>query len=450
MSYTLSPQDTICAQISAVGHAAVTLIRISGSSAIEIVAGFFSPAAMLRKSPSHRLIHGMFHDAEGKALDEVLLSVFKAPHSYTGEDSVEISCHGNPNIANRIMQNLLLHARIAKPGEFTLRAYLNGKLDLSRAEAVNDLISAKASKAETAALLQLQGKLSEHLQGFLDRIAAARLRCELSIDFADQGLPSVDLAELRQRISSLVEDTRSLAQRGEQGKHIREGISLCLAGAPNAGKSSLFNAFLQQNRAIVTSHPGTTRDYLEESISLHGFPLVIYDTAGLRSSTDEVESVGISKSYELMQSADLVLLLIDATNPADVVSLPQELLPKTITVFSKADLLPPGHKRQAGAIYCSVMQANGIDELSQSILSRLMLDEDILAQPIITNTRHIAAVNKCHQALLQAEQALADGLGYEFIAFDLISASAALEEILGVVTTDEMLESIFSNFCIGK
>ena len=151
-----------------------------------------------------------------------------------------------------------------------------------------------------------------------------------------------------------------------------------------------------------------------------------------------------------MQSSDLVLHLIDATNPADVVSLPQELLPKTITVFSKADLLPPGHKRQAGAIYCSVMQANGIDELSQSILSRLMLDEDILAQPIITNTRHIAAVNKCHQALLQAEQALADGLGYEFIAFDLISASAALEEILGVVTTDEMLESIFSNFCIGK
>lgn len=450
MSYSFSNQDTICAQISAVGHAAITLIRISGSSAIDIVAKFFSPASKLLNSPSHRLIHGMFFDAEGKALDEVLLSVFKAPHSYTGEDSVEISCHGNPNLANRIMQNLLLHARIAKPGEFTLRAYLNGKLDLSRAEAVNDLITAKASKAETAALMQLQGSLSKHLQAILARIAEARLRCELTIDFADQGLPALDLADLQQRIGSLVTDTGALAQSGEQGKHIREGISICLVGAPNAGKSSLFNAFLQQNRAIVTSHPGTTRDYLEECISLHGFPLVIYDTAGLRSTQDEVENAGISKSYELMHSSDLVLLLVDATNPSEMVVLPEDLYAKTIIVFSKADLLPPDIPRQEAAIYCSVMQANGIDQLSETILKRLMLDDDILAQPLVTNTRHIAALNKCLIALQQAEQALASGVGFEFIAFDLISASSALEEILGVVSTDEMLENIFSNFCIGK
>jgi tRNA modification GTPase len=444
--------DPICAQITPVGYAAVTVIRISGKAAIDIVARHFKPAHKLTKSPSHRLIHGVFLSQTGQPVDDVLLSVFRSPHSYTGEDSVEISCHGNPNLANRILQNLLQHCRLANPGEFTLRAYLNGKLDLSQAEAVNDLIHAQASKAESAALMQLHGILSHHLQGILERISEARLRCELAIDFADQDLPQIDLVDLKTRLLGLIQDTCDLAARGEQGKHIREGVKICLAGAPNAGKSSLFNAFLQHNRAIVTPHPGTTRDYLEESISLAGFPIVIYDTAGLRSSTDEIESAGIAKSYSLMQSSDLIILLLDATGNMDSMQagIPSDLLPKTITAYSKADLLAPSYVRIEHAIYCSATLPDGLEQLSAAILQHLMLSEDILSQPLITNTRHLAALEKCNKALQQALYALDTEAGFEFIAFELISASHALEEILGVITPDDLLESIFSNFCIGK
>ncbi len=444
--------DSICAQISAAGNAAITVLRISGSDAISIVAKYFTPADKLLSSPSHRLIHGMFHNAQGKPIDEVLLSVFRAPHSYTGENSVEVSCHGNPNLASRIMECLLLHARMAKPGEFTLRAYLNGKLDLSQAEAVNDLITAKASKAESAALMQLQGKLGSHLQGILARIGEARLRCELAIDFADQDLPQIDLDDLNNRIVGLINDISALTAKGEQGRCIREGIKICLAGAPNAGKSSLFNALLQQNRAIVTAHPGTTRDYLEESISLNGFPLVIYDTAGLRSSNDEVESAGIAKSYELMQSADIIIYLIDASQRAscDATEINPDYLHKTIIVYSKADLLSPAKPLDSSDIYCSVIQPKGLDALSSAILKRLMLSDDILNEPLATNSRHLAALAKSKLALTNAKAALDDNAGYEFIAFELISAANAIEEIVGTVSTDEMLDNIFSNFCIGK
>jgi tRNA modification GTPase len=445
-------QNSICAQISAAGNAAITVLRISGSDAINIVAKYFTPAEKLLSSPSHRLIHGIFNNAQGKPIDEVLLSVFRAPHSYTGENSVEISCHGNPNLAGRIMECLLLHARMAKPGEFTLRAYLNGKLDLSQAEAVNDLISAKASKAESAALMQLQGVLGSHLQGILARIGEARLRCELAIDFADQDLPQIDLNELHSRIAGLIQDITALTAKGEQGRCIREGIKICLAGAPNAGKSSLFNALLQQNRAIVTPHPGTTRDYLEESISLNGFPLVIYDTAGLRSSLDEAESAGIAKSYELMQTADIIIYLIDASQGTlpGTTDIDPNYLHKTIRVYSKADLLPASQAKDGSAIYCSVVHPDGLTALSSTILNKLMLSEDILNEPLATNSRHLAALAKSKLALTNAKAALEDNAGYEFIAFELISAANALEEILGTVSTDEMLENIFSNFCIGK
>ncbi|MDD2229043.1 MAG: tRNA uridine-5-carboxymethylaminomethyl(34) synthesis GTPase MnmE [Candidatus Cloacimonetes bacterium] len=444
--------EPICAQITPVGHAAITVLRISGQGAIDIVAHHFEPAYKLLNSPSHQLIHGVFYNEQKQPLDDVLLSVFRSPNSYTGEDTVEISCHGNPHLANRVIENLLLRSRLAKPGEFTLRAYLNGKLDLSQAEAVNDLIHAQASKSEQAALMQLQGILSQHLQGILTRISDARLRCELAIDFADQDLPQIDLVDLRHRIQSLLQDTKQLADKGEQGKHIREGIKICLAGAPNSGKSSLFNAFLQQNRAIVTPHPGTTRDYLEESISLNGFPIVIYDTAGLRSSIDEVESAGIAKSYELMHNADLIILLVDssALPSSHPSSIPAELSSKTITVFSKSDLLPSPITRKKDKLYCSANSPDGLDDISNAILDRLMLDDKLLSQPLVTNARHLAALAKCNKALQQAIETLDADMGFEFIAFELIAASHALEEILGVVSTDELLESIFSNFCIGK
>jgi tRNA modification GTPase len=377
-----------------------------------------------------------------------LLSVFRAPHSYTGEDALEISAHGNPYLVDRILSNMLQYMDLAKPGEFTLRAYLNGKMDLSQAEAVNDLITAATSKAEAAALMQVKGYLSRHLEALLERLGEARIRCELAIDFADQDLPSIDLQDLAKRIDSLISDANGLYSEGQHSRKLREGIKICLAGAPNAGKSSLFNAFLKQNRAIVSPHPGTTRDYLEESFSLSGYPIVLYDTAGLRQDAGEIEAEGISRSHQLMREADLILYLYERAEDlkrSDFGSVSDKIL----FVASKADLarhqeLPQGH------IPCSVEAPDGLKPLSGAILNRLQLPSEVLYRPLVTNARHLAALKRCLDALDSAQTALAQDAGFEFIAFDLKAAATALEDILGVVSSEDLLNQIFSGFCIGK
>lgn len=447
-----SQQEAICAQITAPGYSAVSLIRVSGRDSIEIVAKFFRPRGKLLKLTSQGLILGSFYDRGGFPLDQVLCAVFRAPASYTGEDCVEISCHGNPEIVARVLENLLLEARLARPGEFTLRALLNGKMDLVQAEAVNDLILATGSLAGTAALMQVQGLLSSHLGELLEQITAARLRCELAIDFADQDLPQIDLDDLRQRINGILEQTRLLQSEGRQGRIIREGIRVLIAGPPNSGKSSLFNAFLRYNRAIVTPHPGTTRDYLEERVALQGYTLILTDTAGLRDTRDSIELQGIERSFELMRSADLILHL----SPADQARqgtedslIPPEFHPKTLWLLSKSDLAGPG-LTSSGCIPVTVMREEGLDQLKATILERFQLQQPDLRRPLVTNARHLAALQRCEDALVKALDSLRDEAGFEFTAFDLIAASKALEEILGVISSDDLLERIFSNFCIGK
>ncbi len=460
-----SLQEPICALITPAGQGAINVLRVSGPSAVAIVAENFRPRARLLKAKTHSIVHGIFHDREGHPIDEVLCAVFRAPKSYTGEETVEISCHGNPLLARRILEALLINARSSEPGEFTMRAMLNGKLDLASAEAINDLINAPTVRAGSAALAQSQGVLSAHLQGIMDRITDARLRCEMAIDFADQDLPQIDLDDLKDRIASLLEDTKHLREEGSHGRYIREGIRLCLAGAPNSGKSSLFNAFLQQNRAIVTPHPGTTRDYLEESISLMGYQVILFDTAGLRASTDSVESQGIARSRELMHAADLVLYLVDASQFADTLSLMEpidpELLPTTLLVLSKSDLLTDAMKYkvlssldsiapQLPAVFASALSPNGLTELTDMILRRFDLPDVLPDRPLVTNARHLAALDRCISSLNCALQAMAVGAGFEFIAFDLIAASNALGEILGILTPDDLLQRIFADFCVGK
>ncbi len=452
--------EIICAPITPAGFSAIAVIRLSGKGCIELVAKHFSPGNKLLKQPSQRLVFGTFYAETEEAIDEVLLSVFREPHSYTGEDVIEISCHGNPNLVNRILNTLLLSCRLAKPGEFTLRAFLNGKMDLSQAEAVNDLIQAQATQAEKAALLQLKGKLSKYLQILLNRITELRIRFELAIDFTDQDLPLPDSNAMYQELKDIIKTAEELKNTGEQGRRLREGIKICLTGAPNVGKSSLFNALLQQNRAIVTPHPGTTRDYLEESLSINGFPVVIYDTAGLRESPDDIEKEGIAKSYELMQESDLILYLVEAntvTNPnlqitelLSAFTIPPELYSKTLAVFSKADLLPENAPKIPEGIYCSVITEKGLKDLTDAISRQLSLSTELLNKPIIINNRHLIALSKCLQFLHQAKHSIEEKQGYEFIAFELISASNALEEILGIITTDDLLNKIFSEFCIGK
>lgn len=440
--------DPICALITAPGTAAIAVIRVSGKCAIEAVANFFDKPAKLLNARSQSIVFGTFLDQDAQALDEVLVSVFRAPSSYTGEDVAEISCHGSPQIADKIIATLLTRSRPAKPGEFTLRAFLNGKMDLSRAEAVNDLINAGSSKAAMAALMQVKGYLGRHLRTLLEEITDARLRCELAIDFADQDLPQIDLEDLRQRIQGILQKATNLYDEGSHAIKLREGVRICLAGAPNAGKSSLFNAFLKQNRAIVTPHPGTTRDYLEEAFSLSGYPIVLWDTAGLRESEDSIEQEGISRSHELMRMADIILFLYEGDSP-QLSSDMLELSKKIIYVASKADLYPM-KKIDPEHVSVSVQGVDGLRALSERILKFLHLPTEIQERPLVTNARHLAALQLCTESLKQALDALAMDAGFEFIAGDLIHASSALEDILGVVPTDELLGRIFDNFCIGK
>lgn len=440
--------DVICAQISAPGMAAVSLIRISGKGAIELVSDFFSRANKLKNSPGGVIIFGDFIDPEGRVLDEVLLSVFRAPNSYTGEDLIEIGCHGSVSLTQRILQTLLTRCRLANPGEFTLRAFMNGKMDLSRAEAVNDIIQASASRAETAALMQVKGYLSQHLQMMLKKINDARLRCELAIDFADQDLPQIDIDDLANRIDEIIVLARNLYDEGSHGIKLRDGLRICLAGSPNVGKSSLFNALLKQNRAIVTDIPGTTRDYLEESFSLKGNPIVLIDTAGIRESEDSIEREGIARSHALMKRADIILYLYET----DKFIYPDELSEfrdKTLFLASKSDLYPE-REIEAGHIPISVVTQNGFKALTDRILEQLNLPEELANYPLITNTRHLAALKAALSALEEAKDALINDSGFEFIASDLILAASKLEDILGAVPTDELLRQIFENFCIGK
>jgi tRNA modification GTPase len=441
--------DVICARITAAGIAAIAVIRICGKGCIPLVAKYFRPADKLLKAAPNSVIFGTFYDPDSNmALDEVLLSVFHAPKSYTGEDTVELSCHGNPALTDRILTALLSRARLANPGEFTLRAYLNGKMDLSQAEAVNDLILASSSKAETAALMQIKGYLGKHLSELLQDIQDARLRCELAIDFSDQDLPQIDVQDLGWRLANILSTARALQEEGRSGIKLREGIKICLAGAPNSGKSSLFNAFLKQKRAIVTPHPGTTRDYLEESFSLSGYPIVLYDTAGLRDSEDEIEKEGIARSYALIQNADLILYLYEG----DFTELPEDwqaFQDKLICVAAKADIYPQRHIPQ-GHVESSALCPNGLKALSDAILQRLKLPAVNLEHPLITNVRHLAALSRSISALEAAQAALQQELGWEFIAFELILAVSALEEILGLTPSDELLGRIFDEFCIGK
>ncbi|MDD3632252.1 MAG: tRNA uridine-5-carboxymethylaminomethyl(34) synthesis GTPase MnmE [Candidatus Cloacimonetes bacterium] len=457
--------EPICAIITPPGYAAINVIRISGKGSIGIVAQYFKPRKKLLNSPSHRVVFGTFHTKEGRAIDQVLCTVFRAPYSYTGEDVVEISSHGNPQIASQILENLLLDARMANPGEFTLRAVLNGKMDLPQAEAVNDLVFASGAMAESAALMQVQGILSQHLQKLLNDISDTRLRCELAIDFADQDLPLVNPEDLKNRISNLLKQAEDLYAEGTtQGKYIREGIKICLVGPTNSGKSSLFNALLKYSRAIVNPQPGTTRDYLEERVNLQGYTIILYDTAGLRMSSDEIEKEGIERTRELMDYADLILYLLPVDqeiNQREIDELAPDIKNKTLWVASKYDLINPdlytiknldildGHLPDF-AIPASVYVPNGLEKLQQEILNHFALPQKWVDRPLVTNARHLAALSRAISSLQNALQSIENQAGYEFTAFDLIATSQALEEILGIVTTEDLLTNIFNNFCIGK
>jgi len=321
---------------------------------------------------------------------------------------------------------------------------------------VNDLITASGSKAASSALSQLRGTLTGFLETLLKDIQTCRIKIELAIDFSDQDLPQIDLDAFATELDTIIGKAEKLVEESRSGRYVREGIKICLVGPPNAGKSSLFNAFLRENRALVSPHPGTTRDYLEESVSLAGYSLVIYDTAGLRDASDEVERMGIDRTRELLNSADLVLVLQEPGQSFRIDGLIDSLgftaLPAPADLAGKL-------KEQFPAIYAvlpdelipsSVMMDGGLSAISAEILKRLELPRELPEGPMLTNSRHLAAIRRSISALHKAREAMQGNLGYEFIAFDLIEASSAINEILGTGSVDDLLGSIFSDFCIGK
>ncbi len=443
--------DTIVALATPKGMGALAVIRVSGVDAINVVDEFFRGKSPLKDIAGGRVVVGEFRSAE-EFLDEVVVSVYKAPHSYTGENLVEISMHGSSYIYGKILECLLSRVRMASPGEFTKRAFLNGKMDLTKAESVDDLIRAKTAKSHQLATGQYQGKLFEKIKSSLSQLSERRAELELEIDFMEQGLEQIEMSDFRQKILSIKDSMEELLSRADDGSVIKDGYKVVLVGGANAGKSSIFNGLLATNRAIVTPIAGTTRDYLEEMISIDGYLVRIFDTAGLRETDCQIEKEGINKSLELLQEADLILNVGSPEVPFQKLPEKADGL-RSKKVFNKIDLLTKSELDKLGkddCLLCSTLDAEGLKAIKNEITGQLQQIGDDLESGVISSARQKSCVSNCLQYLQKALETIDDGLGYEFIAFELGLASGALEEMVGKVSSDDILHNIFANFCIGK
>jgi tRNA modification GTPase len=437
-------KDTITACATPPGVSALAIIRLSGPHALAIAQKLGDRDLPPRKPLAVRL------QLQKQDLDEAVVTFWPNPKSYTGEDLVEISCHGNPLIVETLLQTLCkLGARMARPGEFTERAFLSGRIDLTRAEAVLDVLHARSERALLAAQRALAGKLSNHLMADRERLLNLLARIEAWIDFPDEDIQPEVGDGFQSEVSALLKSSTQLLSTAPLGHRLRSGYRLVLAGPPNVGKSSLLNTLLGNNRAIVSSTPGTTRDTVEESIVLAGFPVRLIDTAGLRPSTDPVELEGMARTRTAMVSADLVLALIDRTQLVDPCRQEWERLGnKVLKVLTKGDL--PQVSKEDGLLVSS-QTGTGLDELRRTITHRLT--ENVTApgsDEIAINARHEDALRRASEALAAALSSLNAKAAPELVASDLRQALQALESILGVGTSEDVLDRLFAQFCIGK
>ena len=454
--------NTIAAISTPLGEGGISVIRISGEDALRIVESIFfrdksgKNKINVSEIDSHTIHFGYIFDNDS-IIDEVLISIFKEPHSYTGEDVIEISSHGGVYISQRILKLLLSKGAVhAEPGEFTKRAFLNGRIDLAQAEAVADLIRSKTESAHSSSIKQLEGSLSDFVNKTRQDIINIVSLVELELDFAEEGLEFIKKDEIKSKISSLNENLRNIISSYITGKVIREGVNLVIAGKPNSGKSSLFNYLLKTNRAIVSSIAGTTRDYIEENLIINGVLFNLIDTAGLRHSSDIIESEGIKRSHGKMQDADLILYLIDSSQKQEEVnkdvkdfsdSVNKE---KAILVYSKSDLSKG--KIQDSGINISLLNDDTIEKLKNEMTALIHSKEIKLSSDdiILTNLRHRICLENVVSSLNDAVKTIDDGMSGEFISVDLRNSLKYLGEITGEVTNDEILNNIFRNFCIGK
>jgi len=450
----LKNEDTITALATPNGTGAISVIRISGPESFSEIDKIFTGKVKISEAKSHTIHYGKIFDSNGELIDDVLVSVFKSPHSYTGEDSIEISTHGNPFISKRIIEELTKNnIRLAEPGEFTKRAFLNGRIDLTQAEAVIDVINSSTDASLRGARNQLDGLLSAKVQSLREMLVNTSSLIELELDFAEEDLEFVDHNELIKRIDNIIAEINSLLSTYEFGRIIRDGVNVALVGKPNVGKSSLLNYLLKEARAIVSSIPGTTRDIIREEVNIGGILFRLFDTAGIRHSEDEIEIEGITRSKDAIKSADLVIFLNDVEHSisSDMYQHLCELTEKDkiITVLNKVDLMKePG----LGAdVYISAKTGYGVNNLLEKLKEKALGSSTYSEKSaVVSNLRHFNCLTKAKENLLNARESAANFLSGEFISVDMRNAENSLGEIIGEVTTDDILNNIFTKFCIGK
>ncbi len=455
--------DTICAVATPPGQGAIAVIRLSGEQSLAILKQVFKKNGKNKDFESHKLYFGTIFDDEG-TVDEVLASYFKAPHSYTGEDVVEISCHGSEYIQQRIMELFLNKgARLANPGEFTLRAFLNGKMDLSQAEAVADLIASHSKTAHAMALKQMRGGFSEKIKNLREQLVNLASLMELELDFGEEDVEFADRKELINTVEALKNELSILKNSFKLGNVLKKGIPVAIIGKPNTGKSTLLNALLNEEKAIVSDIPGTTRDSIEDTIVIDGYTFRFIDTAGIRQSDDTIENLGIERTFDKIKQASIVLYVCDISdvNKESMEQVLDEFKSYIkdenkifILVANKIDKLEeiPSHLKEIldlQTVFVSAKRRENIHLLAETLVN-VLKEKGNTDDIIVNNSRHYEAISKALDSLQQVENGFNNNISTDLIAIDLRQALYYLGSITGEVTTDEILGNIFSKFCIGK
>lgn len=451
--------DTIVALATAPGIGAIGVIRVSGPQAFDLINGMF-PSKNLSVQPSHTLHVGLLKDKD-YVLDEVVLSLYRSPKSYTGEDVIEISCHGSPFIQEKIIQAITTRGvRMAKPGEFTQRAFLKGKMDLAQAEAVADLIASNSEASQRAALHTMRGGFSSDLAKLRESLISFSALIELELDFSQEDVEFADRSKFRELIDELMHTTGQLVQSFKLGNVIKNGVQVAIIGKPNAGKSTLLNTLLNENRAIVSDIAGTTRDTIEEVLNIGGVLFRLIDTAGIREhTTDSIEQIGVSKSKEKMRSAEVVLYLFDVQEmqPAELQQVVDEFKQEQINyilIGNKADTGTEKLQQQFGTfpdvIFISAKSHENIDRLKKKLVEETITGNIHAESTIVTNARHYQALMQLAASLQEVKDGLDNHIPGDLLALDIRECLHHLGTITGQITHEDQLDFIFSKFCIGK
>ncbi|HEY8892427.1 MAG TPA: tRNA uridine-5-carboxymethylaminomethyl(34) synthesis GTPase MnmE [Clostridium sp.] len=454
--------DTIAAIATSIGEGGISIIRVSGDKSIDIVDSIFvgKNNRKLNDFKSYTMRYGHIIDKNGSRLDEVIISYMKGPKSFTAEDTIEVNCHGGVVGTNRILQEIIrAGARMADPGEFTKRAFLNGRIDLSQAEAVMDIIRAKTDLSMKSALLQSEGSISREIKNIRNKLLSVIAHIEVTVDYPEEDIEEVTTKEVSEDVTKIISEIDMLLSTADEGKILREGLSTVIVGKPNVGKSSLLNALVKEKRAIVTDVPGTTRDAIEEYISIEGIPIKVVDTAGIRETSDIVEKIGVEKSKEKINEADLVILILDASNKLSLED--KEIIEyikekKCIVLLNKSDLGGKIEKSELKDIKSkyitniSVKTGEGLNYVKEHIKDLFFNGEIKTEGVFVTNNRHKQSLIRAKENLESSLNALEYTLAIDLASIDIRNAWMNLGEITGDALDEDIIHKIFSEFCLGK